>query len=46
VWMFGDRPAHPSRWQRVVHRHAPGASVGALAPELLVPAQIQSVGVI
>ncbi len=37
VWTFGGRPTHPSRWQRVVHRHAPGGSVEILAATLLVP---------
>lgn len=37
VWVFGDSPAHPSRWQRIAHRHLPGASVENLAPKLLRP---------
>lgn len=40
VWVFGGRPTHPSRWQRVVHRHTPGGSVEALARDLLVPAAL------
>lgn len=34
-WTYGDRPSHPSRWQRVAHRHRPGNSVYELASELL-----------
>lgn len=34
-WTYGDRPSHPSRWQRIAHRHRPGSSVYDLAPELL-----------
>jgi len=34
-WTYGDRPSHPSRWQRVAHRHRPGHSVYELASELL-----------
>ncbi|MDP5226883.1 MULTISPECIES: hypothetical protein [Arthrobacter] len=34
-WTYGDRPSHPSRWQRIAHRHSPGSSVYDLAPELL-----------
>lgn len=34
-WTYGDRPSHPSRWQRVAHRHRPGSSVYDLAFELL-----------
>lgn len=34
-WTYGDRPSHPSRWQRLAHRHRPGSSVYDLAPELL-----------
>ena len=37
VWVFGGRPTHPSRWQRVAHRHAPGGGVDALAAVLLAP---------
>ncbi|GIG53338.1 hypothetical protein Dac01nite_00900 [Demequina activiva] len=37
VWTFGDRPYHPSRWQRVTYRHEPGASIEQLAPSLLTP---------
>lgn len=37
VWTYGGRPAHPSRWQRVAHRHTPGGGVEALAPALLAP---------
>jgi len=37
VWTFGGRPYHPSRWQRVTHRHEPGTPVEALAARLLVP---------
>lgn len=37
VWTFGGRPTHPSRWQRVVHQHKPGASVDELASVLLAP---------
>jgi hypothetical protein len=35
VWVYGDRPTHPSRWQRVAHRHSVGGGVEALAPALL-----------
>ncbi len=35
VWAFGGRPTHPSRWQRVTHRHVHGGGVEALAPSLL-----------
>lgn len=35
AWTFGERPSHPSRWQRVAFRHAPGASVSEVAAELL-----------
>lgn len=35
VWVYGDRPTHPSRWQRVAHRYASGGSVESLAPTLL-----------
>ncbi|GAA1646082.1 hypothetical protein GCM10009700_35530 [Brevibacterium sanguinis] len=34
-WTYGDRPSHPSRWQRIAHRFRPGNSVYDLAPELL-----------
>lgn len=34
-WTYGDRPSHPSRWQRIAHRHRPGSSVYDLASELL-----------
>lgn len=34
-WTYGDRPAHPSRWQRIAYRYRPGSSVRDLAPELL-----------
>lgn len=34
-WTYGDRPVHPSRWQRVAYRYRPGSSVRDLAPELL-----------
>lgn len=27
VWTFGERPAHPSRWHRIVHRESPGETV-------------------
>ena len=27
VWTFGTRPAHPSRWHRIVHRESPGETV-------------------
>lgn len=27
VWTFGGRPAHPSRWHRIVHRDSPGQTV-------------------
>lgn len=27
VWTFGGRPAHPSRWHRIVHRESPGETV-------------------
>lgn len=27
VWTFGVRPAHPSRWHRIVHRESPGETV-------------------
>lgn len=37
VWVYGDRPAHPSRWQRVAHRHTPGSGIEALASTLLTP---------
>jgi hypothetical protein len=37
VWVYGDRPTHPSRWQRVAHRYSSGRSVEALAPTLLAP---------
>lgn len=37
VWAYGDRPTHPSRWQRVAHRYAPGSGVEDLAPTLLTP---------
>lgn len=36
VWSFGGRPAHPSRWHRVVSREHPGSSVEARAAEFLV----------
>lgn len=35
AWTFGGRPHHPSRWQRVVYRHRPGATVEETARELL-----------
>lgn len=35
IWVFGDRPHHPSRWQRVTHAVAPGAAVESLARQLL-----------
>jgi hypothetical protein len=35
VWTFGDKPSHPSRWQRLAYRHMPGASVTDLASVLL-----------
>lgn len=35
VWTFGGQPNHPSRWQRITHRHRPGATVEELARELL-----------
>ncbi|GAB3631670.1 hypothetical protein GCM10027421_10230 [Microbacterium shaanxiense] len=34
-WTYGDRPSHPSRWQRIAHRHRPGSSVYDLASEFL-----------
>ena len=34
-WTYGDRPSHPSRWQRIAHRYRPGNSVYDLAPEIL-----------
>lgn len=34
-WTYGDRPSHPSRWQRIAHRYRPGSSVYDLAPDLL-----------
>lgn len=34
-WTYGDRPSHPSRWQRLAHRYRPSSSVYDLAPELL-----------
>lgn len=37
VWVYGDRPTHPSRWQRVAHRHTSGGGVEDLAPTLLTP---------
>ena len=36
VWTFGGRPTHPSRWQRVVHRHAQGLSLEQAAALLLI----------
>lgn len=38
LWTFGGRPAHPSRWQRVSHRHRPGATIDEVAQTLLVQA--------
>ena len=43
VWVFGHGPTHPSRWQRVVHRHAPRATVAEMARELLVPFRLESI---
>lgn len=37
VWVFGGRPTHPSRWQRVTHRHAAGQSVAEACHQLLTP---------
>lgn len=34
-WTYGDRPSHPSRWQRIAYRHRPGTSVDDLGSELL-----------
>ena len=34
-WTYGNRTSHPSRWQRVAHRHTSGGSVYELAAELL-----------
>lgn len=41
VWTFGGTPTHPSRWQRVVHRHSPGSSVDAVARDLLLPTTLR-----
>lgn len=30
VWTFGGRPAHPSRWHRIVHRESPGETVESM----------------
>lgn len=38
IWTFGGRPTHPSRWQRVSHRHHPGAPVDEVAAMLLTQA--------
>lgn len=35
VWMFGGRPAHPSRWQRATSRLKPGEPMAEVAPQLL-----------
>ena len=38
VWTFGGRPAHPSRWHRIVHRESPGETVeSAIANHLRQP---------
>lgn len=37
VWGFGGRPTHPSRWQREVFRQYPGATLDAVAADLLLP---------
>lgn len=44
LWGFGQRPSHPSRWQRVVHRHEPGAALETVVSELLLPLTIEDVG--
>lgn len=36
LWGFGGRPTHPSRWQRVAHRHDPGSALVEVAGEVLV----------
>lgn len=34
--MFGDRPMHPSRWQRFTHRHYPDLSFDLAVRQVLV----------
>lgn len=41
LWGFGRRPAHPSRWQRLVHREQPGGSLELYASTLLQPVEIE-----
>lgn len=40
-WTYGDRPSHPSRWQRIAHRHSSGSSIYDLMPELLQQHEIR-----
>lgn len=42
VWTFGGRPAHPSRWHRIVHRESPGETVESVIAHHLRPAVFES----
>lgn len=43
VWTFGGLPHHPSRWQRVMHRHRPGSTFEVVAGELFVSTPLSPV---